>query len=51
LPIVAFDLGAPVERLRGYPKARLVAEVSATAALDTLIGFHRELARAQATAA
>ena len=29
LPIVAFDLGAPGERLRGYRNARLCAEVSA----------------------
>ena len=36
LPIVAFDLGAPGERLRGYSKARLCAEVSAESALATL---------------
>jgi glycosyl transferase family 1 len=51
LPIVAFDLGAPVERLRNYPKARLVREVDAAHALEALIGFHRELARAEASAA
>ncbi len=44
LPIVAFDLGAPAERLRSYDNARLCAEVSADAALDTLIGYHRTLA-------
>ncbi|HSQ79974.1 MAG TPA: glycosyltransferase [Casimicrobiaceae bacterium] len=44
LPIVAFDLGAPAERLRGQDNARLCAEVSADAALDTLVDFHRELA-------
>jgi hypothetical protein len=44
LPIVAFDLGAPGERLRGYGKARLCSEVSATAALARLIAFHGELA-------
>ena len=44
LPIVAFDLGAPAERLRGRDNARLCPEVGADAALDTLIGFHRELA-------
>ena len=44
LPIVAFDLGAPGERLRGYDKGRLCAEVSAESALSTLLRFHGELA-------
>ncbi len=44
VPIVAFDLGAPGERLRSYGKARLCSEVSAPAALATLVAFHRELA-------
>jgi len=44
VPIVAFDLGAPGERLRSYGKARLCSEVSARAALATLVAFHRELA-------
>jgi glycosyltransferase involved in cell wall biosynthesis len=50
LPIVAFDLGAPAERLRGYPLARLVAKVDADAALDAMLDFHRGLA-AEAEAA
>jgi len=44
LPIVAFDLGAPGERLRRYADARLCASVSAACALDTLVAFHRERA-------
>jgi len=44
LPIVAFDLGAPGERLRSYPGARLCQEVSAPAALALLVAFHAELA-------
>jgi glycosyltransferase involved in cell wall biosynthesis len=44
LPIVAFDLGAPGERLRSYPGARLCNEVSAPAALALLVAFHGELA-------
>jgi glycosyltransferase involved in cell wall biosynthesis len=44
MPVVAFDLGAPGERLRAYPKARMCAETSARAALETLVAFHRELA-------
>ena len=44
LPIVAFDLGAPGERLRGYGKARLCEEISARSALATLVDFHAQLA-------
>jgi glycosyltransferase involved in cell wall biosynthesis len=44
LPIVAFDLGAPADRLRGYPLARLVGTVSAEAALAAVLGLHDELA-------
>jgi glycosyltransferase involved in cell wall biosynthesis len=51
LPIVAFDLGAPVERLRRYGKARLCDETSAPAALRTLVDFHRQLAAEEAAAA
>ena len=51
LPIVAFDLGAPAERLRNYPKARLCGEVSAGAALSTLLDFHRQLSLEDASAA
>jgi glycosyltransferase involved in cell wall biosynthesis len=51
LPIVAFDLGAPGERLRNYANARLCGEITAAAALATLIGFHEELAAQQALTA
>ncbi len=51
LPIVAFDLGAPAERLRALPLARLVSRVDARAALDTLVEFHRSLAPGRAEAA
>ena len=51
LPIVAFDLGAPAERLRQYRNARLAPEVSAEAALATLLDFHRQLALEEASAA
>ncbi len=44
LPIVAFDLGAPAERLRDHPLARLVPVVSADAALDAILEFHGKLA-------
>ena len=51
VPIVAFDLGAPAERLRRYPRARLVTPATAEAALAAAIDFHRELAAPRATAA
>jgi len=51
LPIVAFDLGAPAERLRALPLARLVSRVDARAALDTLVDFHRSLGPGRAEAA
>jgi glycosyltransferase involved in cell wall biosynthesis len=44
LPVVAFDLGAPGERLRSYGNGRLCSEVSAPAALALLVAFHQELA-------
>jgi glycosyltransferase involved in cell wall biosynthesis len=51
LPIVAFDLGAPAERLRHHRNARLVAEVGAGPALAALLDFHRQLALEEASAA
>jgi glycosyltransferase involved in cell wall biosynthesis len=51
LPIVAFDLGAPGERLRGYRKGRLCPEVSAESALATLLAFHEELAAREVSVA
>lgn len=50
LPIVAFDLGAPAERLRSYPLGRLCADVNGAAALDQLIALHEELAQRKASA-
>ena len=49
IPIVAFDLGAPAERLRGYDLGRLCPSVDATTALATMIGFHDELAARETT--
>lgn len=51
LPIVAFDLGAPGDRLRDYAKGRLASEASAASALATIEAFHRELAAAPAAVA
>ena len=47
LPIVAFDLGAPAERLRKYATSWLCDEVSAQAALAALVEFHAQLTAAQ----
>lgn len=44
MPIVAFDLGAPGDRLRGGDNARLCATVDAGAALATMLEFHEQLA-------
>ena len=44
LPIVAFDLGAPGERLRNYGNARLCGEITAAAALALIVAFRQELA-------
>jgi glycosyltransferase involved in cell wall biosynthesis len=44
MPIVAFDLGAPGERLRGYDLGRLCPTVDAEAVLAKMLDFHDELA-------
>jgi glycosyltransferase involved in cell wall biosynthesis len=51
LPIVAFDLGAPGERLKSYRRGRLCPEVSAESALSTLVRFHDELAAKEVSVA
>ena len=51
VPIVAFDLGAPGDRLRSYPGARLCDEVSARSALATLLDFHAQLAAREVSVA
>jgi glycosyltransferase involved in cell wall biosynthesis len=50
LPIVAFDMGAPAERLRSYPLARLCADANGAAALDHLAALHNELSQQKASA-
>jgi glycosyltransferase involved in cell wall biosynthesis len=51
LPIVAFDLGAPGERLRGYELGRLCGAVDAQTAFKTMLEFHDELASREAAMA
>ena len=51
MPLVAFDLGAPGDRLRGCDHARLCRTVDAGAALATMVGFHEHLAAAETAAA
>jgi len=51
LPIVAFDLGAPGERLRGYDLGRLCDTVDAGSAFNAMLEFHDELASREAAAA
>lgn len=51
VPIVAFELGAPADRLRGYALGRLVSEVNAAAALAAIVEFHAKLAAGEQLAA
>ncbi len=51
VPIVAFDLGAPGERLRRYAAARLCDDVSAQSALAALLAFHAQLAAREVSVA
>ena len=51
VPIVAFDLGAPGDRLRSYANARLCDEISAGSALATLLDFHAQLAAREVSVA
>ena len=51
VPIVAFDLGAPGDRLRSYANARLCDDVSARSALATLLDFHAQLAAREVSVA
>ncbi len=43
LPILAFNIGAPAERLATYPLGRLVESVTAEAMLEAAISWHNEL--------
>ena len=42
-PIVAFDIGAPAERLAKYPHGRLIKKIEAQEALKVILDFHRDL--------
>jgi LmbE family N-acetylglucosaminyl deacetylase/GT2 family glycosyltransferase/glycosyltransferase involved in cell wall biosynthesis len=46
LRILAFNLGAPPERLISYPSARIVDEVTAEALLEALVDWQKEAAEA-----
>jgi glycosyltransferase involved in cell wall biosynthesis len=50
LPIVAFDLGAPAERLRAYPLARLAARADGSAALDEILALRPPLPQSKVSA-
>lgn len=39
MPLVAFDLGAPAERMRDYPIGRLVPQVDAAAAMREIVAL------------
>lgn len=43
LPLACFDLGAPADRVRSYPRGRVLPIGNAGQLLDDLTQFHREL--------
>lgn len=43
LPVVAFDLGAPAERIRSYNKGRLVSKIDADMALEVIQAYGKEV--------
>jgi len=45
MPLVAFDLGAPAERMRDYPLGRLVAQVDAAAGLRGIVALRETMAK------
>jgi len=48
VPIVCFDMGAPAERIRRYPKGKLIPFTDARDMLSQLNSFHAELTRSKA---
>lgn len=48
VPLAAFDLGAPAERLRGHPLGCIVSAVDARTALDEITAFHGRLSASAA---
>lgn len=46
VPLVCFDLGAPAERVARYQLGRVIEYVDSETLLDSLIGFHAEMAKA-----
>jgi glycosyltransferase involved in cell wall biosynthesis len=45
VPIACFDMGAPAERVRRYPRGKLIPFSNARAILSALSTFHAELTR------
>lgn len=43
MPLAVFDLGAPAERVRNYARGRIIAGISARAALDSLFQLREQL--------
>jgi FkbM family methyltransferase len=49
LPVAAFDIGAPAERLKSYPKSLLIDKIDPTDALQALIDWYSSLASTAGT--
>lgn len=43
VPLVVFNIGAPAERVRSYPRGRVVDEITAEAALKTLVELYEAI--------
>ena len=43
VPIAAFDLGAPAERIRGYPKGLILSSFDPEIMLDELVEFKKRM--------
>jgi glycosyltransferase involved in cell wall biosynthesis len=45
VPLAVFDLGAPAERVSRYPYGRVIRQINAETALDTLIELYHAMKR------
>ena len=43
VPLAVFDIGAPAERVRDYPRGRIISRIDARIALAELLAFHAAL--------
>ena len=51
VPLAVFDIGAPAERVRDYPRGRIISRIDARIALAELLAFHAALRASHAPGA